>query len=52
MKVRIIKNHKKYNVGDVIEVTPNVGFGLIDSGVAQVDRMYTAPNTGKAKKNG
>lgn len=52
MKVRIIKDHKKYIKGEVVEVTPNVGFGLIDSGVAQVDRMYTSPNTGKAKKNG
>ena len=52
MKVRIIKNHKKYTIGEVVAVTPNVAFGLIDSGVAQVDRMYTAPKTGKAKKNG
>lgn len=33
MRIKITKPHKKYQVGEIVEVSPNVGFGLIDSGV-------------------
>lgn len=41
MKVRIIKDHKEYHRGEVVEVTKNVAFGLIELGVARIDKMMT-----------
>lgn len=41
MRVRFIKKHKDYASGDVIEVTPNVAFGLIDSGYAILSKDMT-----------
>lgn len=46
MKVRILKDEKEYRKGDVVDVTPNVAFGLIDRGIAAVDRMFDSPKTG------
>lgn len=42
MRIKIIKPHKKYKVGDTVQVTPNVGFGLIDSGVAVITKDIVA----------
>lgn len=41
MKVKIIKPHPEYKVGETIEVTPNVAFGLIDSGYAEKTKDIT-----------
>lgn len=34
MRVKIIKPHKKYTVGQTLQVSANEGFGLIDGGFA------------------
>lgn len=38
MRIKFIKNHKGHAKGTVLEVSPNEGFGLIDSGVASVTK--------------
>lgn len=38
MRVRITKATKKYNLGQIIDVSKNEGFGLIDSGHAVVSK--------------
>lgn len=38
MRIKYIKDHKGKKKGDVEDVTPNVAFGLIDSGAAQVTK--------------
>lgn len=40
-RVRILKNYKQYRVGDVVTVSPNEAFGLIDSGVAMISKDMT-----------
>lgn len=45
MRVRIIKQHPKYRRNQIIEVTRNVGFGLIDAGYAIVDKSITSLDT-------
>lgn len=53
MKVRIIKDHKDYKKNEVVDVSPNVAHGLIDSGIARVDRMFTSNDKPyKVTKNG
>lgn len=47
MRVRFIKNHKEHNKGDTLVVSPNVGFGLIDKGVAIVSKDITESETKK-----
>jgi hypothetical protein len=32
MRIKIIKSTYKYRVGDIVDVSKNEGFGLIDSG--------------------
>lgn len=34
VRIKIIKPHKKYSVGDTVYVTPNEAHGLIDGGFA------------------
>lgn len=34
MRLKIIKPHKKYSVGQTVDVSRNVAYGLIDKGVA------------------
>lgn len=45
MRVKIIRNHKNHVKGQIEEVSPNVGFGLIDSGVAIVSKDIAEPET-------
>lgn len=53
MKVRIVKDYKDYRRDDLVTVTPNIAHGLIELGVARVDRMYIASDKGyKVKKHG
>lgn len=42
IRVKIIKPHKKYNVGETVYVTPNEAHGLIDSGFAEKTKDMTA----------
>lgn len=41
MRIKLIKNHKQYKKNEIIEVSPNEGFGLIDSGVGKVTKDMT-----------
>lgn len=41
MRIKLIKDYKEHKKGDVIDVSKNVGFGLIDSGVGIVSREIT-----------
>lgn len=50
MRVRIIKDHKQYKKGEIIDETPNVAFGLIDSGFAVVSKDMT--ETDSKQKDG
>lgn len=38
MRIKYIKDHKTNKRGDIALVSPNVAFGLIDSGVAEVTK--------------
>lgn len=44
MRVRILKAHRDYSVGEIVEVSRNVAFGLIDSGRAEVTKDMGAPD--------
>jgi hypothetical protein len=53
MRVRITKNHKSYKKGRVVDVSRNVAFGLIDSGIAVVSKdMTESDSTTKEFKGG
>lgn len=47
MRVKIIKNHEKYRKGDVVEVSNNVAFGLIDCGAGIISKDITDSETKK-----
>lgn len=38
MRIKIIKPHRKYKVGDTVEVSPNEAHGLLDSQVGMVSK--------------
>jgi hypothetical protein len=38
MRIKIIKTNNKYQAGTTVEVSKNVGFGLIDSGIGIVSK--------------
>lgn len=42
MRVKIIKSNKKYKAGQTVSVSPNEGFGLIDSGFALQTKDVTS----------
>lgn len=57
VRIKILKDYKDYKKDDIINVTPNVAFGLIDKGIAMVskdmvsnDYIVAKINT-KSKKN-
>lgn len=41
MRVKIIKNHPRYRKGEVVDVSRNVAFGLIDSGYGMLSKDMT-----------
>jgi len=41
MRVKFVKSNKYHKAGDVADVSPNVGFGLIDSGIAIISKDMT-----------
>lgn len=45
MRVRITKNFKDYKQGQIVDVSPNVAHGLIDSGKAVVSKDMTEADT-------
>jgi len=42
MRIKIIKPTKKYYKGEIVEVSKNVAFGLIDSGVGIISKDMTS----------
>lgn len=51
-KVYLLKSYNGHNVGEIIEVTNNVAFGLIENGTARTcaDRDFLVkPEFGKSK---
>lgn len=38
MRIRIVKNQGSYKKSDIVDVSPNVAFGLIDSGVGVISK--------------
>lgn len=50
MRVKIVKPHRKYAVGEIVEVSRNEAFGLIDSGVGvQTKDLNSQDYKGKRK---
>lgn len=49
LRVRIIKDYKEYKSGTVVEVSPNVAFGLIDAGYGVISKDMIV-NTDYASK--
>lgn len=38
MRIRIIKDSKDYKKNEIVEVSKNVAFGLIDSGIGMISK--------------
>ena len=52
-RVRIIKTYKQYRAGDVVNLSPNEAFGLIDKQVAIISKDMTQSDyTQKVPKKG
>ena len=45
MRIKIIKSNNKYQAGTTVEVSKNVGFGLIDSGIGIVSKDIITSET-------
>ncbi len=45
MRIKIIKTNNKYQAGTTVEVSKNVGFGLIDSGIGIVSKDIITSET-------
>lgn len=57
MRIKIVKTHRNFKAGETVEVSKNVGFGLIDSGVGIIskdiipdDYSQAGDNNGKPTK--
>jgi VIT1/CCC1 family predicted Fe2+/Mn2+ transporter len=50
MRVKIVKQHKKYDKGETVDVTRNEAFGLIDGGYAIVTGDFTQQDADNAKE--
>lgn len=52
LRVKIVKAHKKYAMGQVVEVTRNEAHGLLDGGYAVMSKDMTQMDysTNKVKK--
>lgn len=50
MRVKIVKQHKKYDANTVVEVSQNEAFGLIDGGYAIVTADFTQQDAEDAKE--
>lgn len=38
MRIKIVKKHRQYKVNEVVEVSKNEAFGLLDSGVGVISK--------------
>lgn len=52
MRVKIIKNHKNYKAGEIVEVSRNVAFGLMDSGIGILSKDISESETKVGENNG
>lgn len=57
MRVKMITDNKFHRKGDIVEVSPNVAFGLIDAGVAILTKDMTESDVrtkvrGRRKRRG
>jgi hypothetical protein len=52
MRIRIVQNHKQHKEGDIVDVSPNEAFGLIDSGIAIVSKDIVSVDTKKGGIDG
>lgn len=52
IRIKIIKPHKKYKVGETVYVTPNEAHGLIDSGFGVKAKDMVATDYRAEKVNG
>lgn len=52
IRVKIVKSHPKYHVNEIVELSRNEAFGLLDSGYAIISKDMTAQDykVTKAKK--
>lgn len=50
VRLKIIKSHKKYNVGQTVYVTPNEAHGLLDGGFAERTKDMTSSDYRTAKR--
>lgn len=41
MRIKIVKKHRNYSQGQVVEVSKNEAFGLLDSGVGVISKDMT-----------
>jgi hypothetical protein len=41
IRVKIVKDYRDYRAGQVLELEPNVAFGLVDSGKAIISKDIT-----------
>ena len=51
MRIRITKDQGSYKKGDIVEVSKNVAFGLIDSGVGVISKDITSDDLNKQEKS-
>lgn len=51
MRIKLIKNHRLGKTGEVIHVSKNVGFGLIDSGFGKLTKDMTSDDYQQAGVN-
>jgi len=50
MRIKIVKSSRQYKAGETVEVSKNVAFGLIDSGVGVISKDVT-PDDYKVTKS-
>lgn len=50
VRLKIVKPHKKYNVGQTVEVTRNEAHGLLDGGYATYTKDVTMTEYPKSKR--
>lgn len=52
MRVKIVNNYKQYKKGEVVDVSPNVAFGLVDSGNAIISKDMTNDDIKESNNGG
>lgn len=52
IRVKIVKPHKRYQVGETLYLSNNEAFGLLDSGVAIQSKDMTSQDYKVRRKNG